>query len=125
MESIMQQVLDHVKGKALYFVFLAGAVSTYFLYVPAYKKEIEESKLALTKTLNAFTSLNETLKSELDKNSKLSLERTNLLLQNQQLLTDLDNSTEKCTLECNTQLSICNKKIEKTKLDCIRRRPKK
>ena len=125
MESIVQQVLDFAKGKALYLVFLAGVSSTYALYVPAYKKEIKKSKLTLTKTLNAFTSLNETLKSQLDKNSKLVVDKTNLLLQNQQLISDLDNSTEKCTLECNAQLSLCNKKIEKTKLDCIRRRSKR
>jgi len=46
-------------------------------------------------------------------------------LQNQQLLTDLDNSTERCTLECNQQLSTCSKKIEQVKLQCIRRRKKK
>lgn len=125
MEALIEQVAAYAKGKALYLVFLAGASSTYFLYVPNYKSQLETNSATLAKTLNAFTSLNKTLNEQLDKNSKLMNKVTNLNLQNQQLLTDLDNSTERCTLECNQQLSTCSKRIEQVKLQCIKRRKKK
>ena len=125
MEALIEQVTAYAKGKALYLVFLAGAFSTYFLYVQNYKTQLEDKSLTLAKTLNAFTSLNETLNKELNKNSKLANKVSNLNLQNQQLLTDLDNSTERCTIECNQQLSTCSKRIEQVKLQCIKRRKKK
>jgi septal ring factor EnvC (AmiA/AmiB activator) len=125
MKTLIEQAITYGKNKIYYLLFFGGALSCYVLYVPHYKTQLKTNSLTLAKTLSAFAALNKTLNEELNKNSKLANKINNLNLQNQQLLTDLDNSTERCTLECNQQLSTCSKKIEQVKLQCIRRRKKK
>ena len=125
MNSLFQQIFSQIKLKYIYVVFLAGFFLAYLIYVPLYRSQISSSRDTLSKTLSNYTSLNETFKTTLLENKRILNENSNFALQNQQLLFDLDNYAEKCTLECNNQLKVCTKKIQDVKLQCIKRRRKK
>ena len=125
MQEVLQQVFEQVKTKAVYVAFVAGLSCSYLANVPFLKTQLLNSQTALSKSLDNNTSLNNTLNKEIQKVTDLNIKVNNLKLRKQKLENELDNYAEQCTLQCNEKLSECAKKIEKTKLDCIKRRRKK